>query len=63
MKLSEQLEKDHKSGDFGLALEGYSSRAEKLENALWDSYYHDACKWGCDNEKAKEFADKRFSEI
>lgn len=34
MKLSKQLEEDHLSGDFGRALEGYSERAEELEEAL-----------------------------
>ena len=63
MKLSEKLEQDHKSGNFGLALEGYADRAKKLEDALWSNHYHAACNWGCDNEKAKEFADKQCSEI
>lgn len=63
MKLSEQLEQDHKSGYFGQALKGYASRAKKLEDALWNNYYHSACNWGCDGEKAKEYADKQFSEI
>lgn len=31
MKLSEQLRRDHDSGDFGRALEGYAKRAEDLE--------------------------------
>ena len=31
MKLSEQLRRDHDSGDFGKALEGYAERAEQLE--------------------------------
>ena len=34
MKLSEQLEQDNDCGDFGMALEGYSARAEQLEAAL-----------------------------
>jgi len=63
MKLSEQLEQDHKSGDFGLGLEGYASRAKKLEDALWSTHFHDACNWGCDSEKARAFADKRCLEL
>lgn len=34
MKLSEQLQQDHDSGDFGKALEGYAERALKLEQLL-----------------------------
>lgn len=34
MKLSEQLKIDHESGDFGRALDGYSERAEILEDAI-----------------------------
>jgi hypothetical protein len=34
LKLSTQLRQDHESGDFGLALEGYSERAKILEDAL-----------------------------
>jgi hypothetical protein len=34
MKLSEQLQRDNDSGDFGKALEGYSERAKELEEAL-----------------------------
>ena len=33
MKLSEQLRQDHECGDFGIALDGYSERAAKLEAA------------------------------
>ena len=33
-KLSDQLEEDHNSGDSGMALEGYSSRARKLEDYI-----------------------------
>ena len=36
MKLSEQLEQDHKSGDFGNALEGMSEQAEEIESLLMD---------------------------
>lgn len=31
MKLSEQLQQDHESGDFGWALNGYAERAAALE--------------------------------
>jgi len=31
MRLSEQLQQDHESGDFGKALEGYAERAAALE--------------------------------
>lgn len=34
MRLSDQLQQDHASGDFGRALDGYSRRARKLEIAL-----------------------------
>ena len=34
IKLSEQLERDHESGDFGKALAGYSTRAAAMEEAL-----------------------------
>jgi len=34
MKLSEQLKQDNDCGDFGKALEGYSERAARLEDAL-----------------------------
>ena len=34
MKLSEQLKLDHKSGDFGNALDGYSEKAAQLENRI-----------------------------
>lgn len=34
MKLSEQLQQAHDSGDFGKALEGYAERAKHLEIAL-----------------------------
>lgn len=34
MILSEQLENDNNSGDFGKALEGYSERAKKIERML-----------------------------
>lgn len=34
MKLSEQLEQAHNSGDFGQALEGFSEQAQKIEEAL-----------------------------
>lgn len=34
MKLSEQLEQDHESGDFGNALAGYAEHAAMLENAI-----------------------------
>jgi hypothetical protein len=34
MKLSEQLQQNHESGDFGLALEDYTERAIQLEAAL-----------------------------
>ena len=34
MKLSEQLKQDHECGDFGKALEGYSDRAELLEEII-----------------------------
>ena len=60
MKLSEQLEQDHKSGDFGKALEGYAERAKKLEDKIWSNYYHSACNWGFDSEKAKRYADENF---
>ena len=34
MKLSDQLARDHESGDFGNALRGYSDRAAELEQQL-----------------------------
>jgi hypothetical protein len=34
MKLSDQLARDHESGDFGNALRGYSDRATELEQQL-----------------------------
>ncbi len=34
MKFSEQLKGDHESGDFGLALDGYSDKAEALEDRV-----------------------------
>jgi hypothetical protein len=34
MKLSEQLKQDHDSGDCGKALEGYSEKAQELENLI-----------------------------
>ena len=34
MKLSEQLEQDQDSGDFGNVLSGYSERAKHLEDSL-----------------------------
>jgi len=34
MKLSEQLQQNHESGDFGKALEGYVERAKQLENKV-----------------------------
>ena len=34
MKLSEQLEQNHNSGDFGEALEGYAERAKELEDEI-----------------------------
>lgn len=33
MKLSEKLSRDHESGNFGNALEGYAEQAEELESA------------------------------
>ena len=43
MKLSEQLEQDNDSGDFGNGLDGYSERAKALEDGLEyiDSYLED----------------------
>jgi hypothetical protein len=37
MKLSEELQQYHKSGDFGNALEGLTERAAQLEDALKDA--------------------------
>lgn len=34
MKLSEQLRRNHESGDFGKCLDGYAERAELLEKAM-----------------------------
>ena len=34
MRLSEQLKQDNESGDFGMALAGYSERAAMLEDAI-----------------------------
>lgn len=34
MRLSEQLQQDHNSGDFGKALEGYAERAKQLEDLV-----------------------------
>ena len=34
MRLSEQLKQDHECGDFGQALDGYSDRAEALEDII-----------------------------
>lgn len=44
MKLSEQLQTDHNSGDFGEALEGYADKAKQLEDAL-QSVFDDSCSW------------------
>jgi hypothetical protein len=35
MKLSAQLKRDHESGDFGNALEGYAERAALLEKGSY----------------------------
>ena len=37
MKLSDDLQQCHISGDFGNALEGYAERAKQLEDALNDA--------------------------
>ena len=37
MKLSDDLQQCHVSGDFGKALEGYAERAKQLEDALNDA--------------------------
>jgi len=37
MKLSDDLQQCHISGDFGKALEGYAERAKQLEDALKDA--------------------------
>jgi hypothetical protein len=37
MKLSEELQQYHNSGDFGKALEGLAERAAQLEDALNDA--------------------------
>lgn len=46
MRLSEQLRRDHESGDFGNALEGYAERAEQLERGF--ERYQDARRIFCD---------------
>lgn len=46
MRLSEQLKKDHQSGDFGRALEGYAERAEELERIV-EAVAHIGVDWGC----------------
>ena len=38
MKLSDDLQQCHVSGDFGKALEGYAERAKQLEDALEIAY-------------------------
>jgi len=63
MKLSEQLESDHSSGDFGKALEGYSARAKKLEDAVYWALLDEAVRGGANPDKAVEFAAKRLKEI
>ena len=46
MKLvTEQLQQDHESGDFGRALEGYSERAKMLEDVIAKFAKHDF--WRC----------------
>ena len=37
MKLSDDLQQCHVSGDFGKALEGYAERAQQLEQLLHES--------------------------
>jgi len=44
MKLSEQLKRDHESGDFGKALEGYSDRAKVLEDDIEEASIQDYIK-------------------
>ena len=53
MKLSEELNQIHMSGDAGLMLEGFSERAKALEDAVevfkeMISDYKDACDEWCD---------------
>jgi hypothetical protein len=45
MRLSEQLQQDHASGDFGKALEGYSKRAAELEEIV-EAVAHIGIDWG-----------------
>lgn len=45
MQLSEQLKRDHASGDFGKALEGYAERAAELEEIV-KAVAHIGIDWG-----------------
>jgi len=45
MQLSEQLKRDHESGDFGKALEGYAERAAELEEIV-RAVAHIGIDWG-----------------
>ena len=51
MKLSDDLQQCHVSGDFGKALEGYAERAKRLEESLEYMIreadgWHDECRGG-----------------
>ena len=63
MKLSERLKQYHQSGDFGNALEGYSKRAEALEEAAWNAWHGEAIRWGATIEQAVNFANEQLSKI
>lgn len=63
MKLSDQLQQDHLSGDFGDALEGYSDRAKKLEDAAWSAWHKEASNWGATNQQAVDFANEQLEKI
>lgn len=47
MKLSEQLAQDHKSGDFGQALEGYAAQARILEREHFAKGFLSALNLAC----------------
>lgn len=40
-----------------------TKRIEKLEKLVWINAYDGACKWGANDEKAREFADTKLAEI
>ncbi len=63
MKLSEDLEQCHASGEFGQALEGYAEKAKLLEDMVWSRWVQEAANRGASITAANEYANDRMEKL